>query len=71
MLFLLILGLNSEKKLVILFFFFLTGSDSSNSFPSSSQFPSVITLEFAASGGEFAFELQRKWFNDEDSVMNL
>ena len=31
------LGLNSEIKLVIFFFFSLTGSDSVNSSPSSSQ----------------------------------
>jgi len=55
MLFLLILGLNSEMKLVIFFFFSLTGSDSLNSsFLLLLNLPLWSVLESLASGEGFA-----------------
>jgi len=53
-------------------FFFFTGSNPLNSF---SFFFSLFFLcdrvEFAAFSGGFTLELQRKWFGDDDSLMNL
>jgi len=54
-----------------IFSFLLAGSEPSNVPSSSQSLASVIVLEFAIINGEFALELQRKWFNDEDSMLNL
>ncbi len=58
---LLIFGLNSENKSVILFFF-LTGSDSSNFFPSSSQILLFCDRAgFVTSGDGFGAWIAEEW----------
>ena len=68
---LLIFGLNSENKSVIP----LLLLHRFKSFEFLSFFFSIFSLcdrvESVAFSDEFTLELQRKWFGDDDSVMNL
>jgi len=68
---LLIFGLNSENKSMTL----LLLLHRFKSFELLSLFFSFFFLcdrvGFAAFSGEFPLELQRKWFGDDDSLMNL